>query len=72
MSHSAHGPVWPRQVAGALRALVHATSKALAVGLTAVPASETAAGLRLFRSAVLVGLQEVARGACMLSLRPPR
>ena len=55
------GAVWPGQAADALRALIHAANTARAQGLDAVPAETTAAGLRLFRSAVLVGLQEVRR-----------
>lgn len=53
--------IWPRQAADALRALIHAANTARAQGLAAVPETETAVDLRLFRSAVLVGLQEVRR-----------
>jgi hypothetical protein len=55
------GAIWPGQAADALRALIHAARQARGQGLAAVPADETAADLRLFRSAVLVGLQEVRR-----------
>ena len=53
--------IWPRQAADALRALIHAANEARGQGLEAAPADATAADLRLFRSAVLVGLQEVPR-----------
>jgi transposase len=53
--------IWPGQAADALRALVHAANQARAQGLDAVPGETIAADLRLFRSAVLVGLQEVRR-----------
>jgi transposase len=53
--------IWPGQAADALRALIHAANTARGNGLVAVPDTETAAGLRLFRSAVRVGLQEVRR-----------
>jgi transposase len=49
------------QVAGALRALVHAANQARERGLDAVFGEAITADLRLFRSAVLVGLQEVRR-----------
>jgi hypothetical protein len=51
--------IWPGQAADALRALIHAANTARGQGLSAAPADATAADLRLFRSAVLVGLQEV-------------
>jgi hypothetical protein len=53
--------IWPRQAAEALRALIHAANEAREQGLDTAPAEMTAADLRLFRSAVLVGLQEVTR-----------
>ena len=55
------GAVWPGQAADALRALIHAANQAREAGLDAVPGEQAAADLRLFRSAVLVGLQEVRR-----------
>jgi hypothetical protein len=55
------GAVWPGQAADALRALIHAANQARAKGLAAVPGDETVADLRLFRHAVLAGLQEVRR-----------
>lgn len=53
--------VWPGQAADALRALIHAANTARDSGLDTVPGEVTTADLRLFRSAVLVGLQEVRR-----------
>jgi transposase len=53
--------IWPGQAADALRALIHAANQARAQGLDAVPGDAATADLRLFRSAVLVGLQEVRR-----------
>ena len=53
--------IWPGQAADALRALIHAANDARDKGLTAVPDDKIVADLRLFRSAVLVGLQEVRR-----------
>jgi transposase len=53
--------IWPGQAADALRALIHAANEARDKGLTTAPDDEIAADLRLFRSAVLVGLQEVRR-----------
>ena len=55
------GAVWPGQAADALRALIHAANQARAQGLDAVPGDTAAADLRLFRHAVLAGLQEVRR-----------
>jgi len=51
--------IWPGQAADALRALIHAANTAREHGLRAVPDSETAADLRLFRNAVRVGLSGV-------------
>jgi transposase len=53
--------LWPGQAADALRALIHAANTARSQELAAVPDEDNAADLRLFRSAVLVGLQEVRR-----------
>jgi hypothetical protein len=55
------GAIWPGQAAEALRALIHASNVARDKGLASVPDDETAADLRLFRQAVVVGLSEVAR-----------
>jgi transposase len=53
--------VWPGQAADALRSLIHAANTARDQGLAAAPAVGTADDLRLFRNAVLVGLQEIPR-----------
>jgi hypothetical protein len=53
--------IWPGQAAGALRALIRAVNEARDKGLAAVPDTDTVADLRLFRAAVLVGLQEARR-----------
>jgi transposase len=53
--------IWPGQAADALRALIHAANVSRDKGLAAVPGDVIAADLRLFRSAVLVGLHEVRR-----------
>jgi transposase len=53
--------IWPGQAADALRALIHAANTARAQGLAAVPAEDTAVDLRLFRSAVRVGLSGIRR-----------
>ena len=53
--------VWPGQIAGELRALIHAANVARSNGLTAVPDEETAGHLRLFRHGVAVGLSQVPR-----------
>jgi transposase len=55
------GAIWPGQVAGALRALIHAASTARDQGLAAVPADAAAEHLRLFRHGVRVGLANVRR-----------
>jgi len=53
--------IWPGQAMDALRALIHAANTARANGLAAVPDGDTAADLKLFRNAVLVGLAQVRR-----------
>jgi hypothetical protein len=55
------GAVWPGQAAEALRGLIHAANTARAKGLAAVPDTDMAADLVLFRNAVRVGLSEVRR-----------
>jgi transposase len=55
--------VWPGQAADALRALIHTANLSRAKGVAAAPDDAIAADLRLFRSAVLVGLLEVRRQA---------
>jgi transposase IS66 family protein len=51
--------IWPGQIAGALRALIHAANLARDLGLAAVPDDTEAADLRLFRHGVRVGLSQV-------------
>jgi transposase len=53
--------IWPAQAAEALRKMIHASNVARGQGLPSVPDAETAADLRLFRQAVVVGLSEVSR-----------
>ncbi|MGH3208540.1 MAG: IS66 family transposase [Trebonia sp.] len=53
--------VWPGQAMEALRAMIHASNAARGSGLPSVPADGTAADLKLFRQAVIVGLSETAR-----------
>jgi hypothetical protein len=55
------GAIWPGQAAQALRALIHASNVARDKGLASVLDDETAADLRLFRQAVVVGLSEIPR-----------
>ncbi len=63
--------IWPGQAADALRALIHAANAARGQGLAAVPADDAANDLRLFRSAVLVGLSEVRRVPGAKRKQPP-
>jgi transposase len=63
--------IWPGQAAEALRALIHASNVARDKGLPAVPAGETAADLKLFRQAVVVGLSEVSRAPGANSKQKP-
>lgn len=53
--------IWPGQIAGALRGLIHAANVARDQGLTAVPEEMTAEHLKLFKHGVAVGLSEVRR-----------
>ena len=55
--------IWPGQIAGALRALIHAANMARDQGLAAVPGEMTAEHLKLFRHGVDVGLSQVRHGA---------
>jgi transposase len=55
------GAIWPGQIAGALRALIHAANLAREQGLAAVPDEATAEHLKLFRHGVRVGLSQVRR-----------
>ena len=65
------GAIWPGQIADALRALIHAANTARGQGLDTVPASATAADLRLFRHGVLVGLSQVRRVSGPNQKQPP-
>lgn len=62
-ARSCPGAVWPGQAADALGALIHAANQARQQGLAAVPDDAVAAGLRLFRAVVLIGLQEARRAS---------
>jgi transposase len=53
--------IWPGQVAGALRALIHAANMARDQDLAAVPADAITEELKLFRNGVAVGLAQVPR-----------
>jgi transposase len=53
--------IWPGQIAGALRGLIHAANVARDKGLAAVPGEMTAEHLKLFRHGVAVGLSQVRR-----------
>ena len=55
------GAIWPGQIAGALRALIHAANTAREQGLAAIPDDATAGPLKLFRHGVRVGLSQVRR-----------
>ena len=55
------GAIWPGQIAGALRALIHAANTAREQGLAAIPDDATAGHLKLFRHGVRVGLSQVRR-----------
>jgi len=63
--------IWPGQVAGALRGLIHAANLARDQGLPAVPDDVTAEDLRLFRRGVAVGLSQVRRVPGPKSKQPP-
>jgi hypothetical protein len=63
--------VWPGQIAGSLRALIHAANLARGQGLAAVPDDAIAAELRLFRHGVAVGLSQVRRAPGSNEKQPP-
>ena len=63
--------IWPGQIAGALRALIHAANVARSQGLAAVPGEMTAEHLTLFRRGVAVGLSAVRRVPGAKSKQPP-
>ena len=63
--------IWPGQIAGALRDLIHQANLARDQGLAAVPADRAAEDLKLFRRGVAVGLSEVRRVPGPKSKQPP-
>jgi hypothetical protein len=63
--------IWPGQIAGALRGLIHQANLARDQGLAAVPADRTAEDLKLFRRGVAVGLSQVRRVPGAKSKQPP-
>ena len=63
--------IWPGQIAGALRGLIHQANLARDQGLAAVPADRAAEDLKLFRRGVAVGLSEVRRVPGPKSKQPP-
>ena len=63
--------IWPGQVAGALRGLIHQANLARDQGLAAVPADRTAEDLTLFRRGVTVGLSKVRRVPGAKTRQPP-
>ncbi len=63
--------IWPGQIAGALRGLIHAANLARDQGLPAVPAEMTAEDLTLFRRGVAVGLSQVRRVPGAKAKQPP-
>ena len=65
------GAVWPGQIAGSLRALIHAANLAREQGLAAVPDDAIAGELRLFRHGVAVGLSQVRRAPGSNEKQPP-
>ena len=63
--------IWAGQIAGALRALIHAANMARDQGLRTVPAEMTAEHLTLFRRGVAVGLSDVRRVPGAKAKQPP-
>ena len=63
--------IWPGQIAGALRGLIHQANLARDQGLAAVPADRTAEDLTLFRRGVTVGLSQVRRVPGAKTKQPP-
>ena len=63
--------VWPGQIAGALRGLIHQSNLARDQGLAAVPGDMTAEHLTLFRRGVAVGLSQVRRVPGAKTRQPP-
>jgi transposase len=65
------GAIWPGQVAGALRALIHAANLARGQDLAAVPDEAAGEHLTLFRHGVRVGLSQVRRTPGTRAGQPP-
>ena len=63
--------IWPGQIAGALRGLIHAANLARDQDLAAVPADRAAEDLKLFRRGVAVGLSQVRRVPGAKTKQPP-
>ena len=63
--------IWPGQIAGALRGLIHQANLARDQGLAAVHADRAAEDLKLFRRGVTVGLFQVRRVPGAKSRQPP-
>jgi transposase len=63
--------IWPGQIAGELRALIHHANLARAQGLPAVPGSAIAEHLRMFRHGVNAGLSQVRRVPGANRKQPP-
>jgi transposase len=63
--------IWPGQIAGALRGLIHAANLARDQHLAAVPGQMTAEHLTLFRHGVNVGLSDVRRVPGAKTKQPP-
>jgi transposase len=63
--------IWPGQIAGNLRALIHAANSAREQGLHAVPEASIAKELKLFRHGVLAGLSQVRRVPGSNEKQPP-
>jgi len=61
----------PGQIAGSLRALIHAANLAREQGLAAVPDDAIAGELRLFRHGVAVGLSQIRRAPGSNEKQPP-
>jgi transposase len=63
--------IWPGQIAGELRALIHAANLARGQGLAVVPEDAIAGHLRLFRHGTNAGLSAVRRVPGSHSKQPP-
>jgi hypothetical protein len=63
--------IWPGQIAGALRALIHEANQARAQGLDAGPGDRTGEHIMLLRRGVAVGLSDVRRAPGANIKQPP-